>query len=97
MARILGETEFWGLPFKAQRGDAVPRPDTETLVEAVLEKRVGCAPEITICDLGTGSGAIAIALLEELPQARAVATDISDEALAMARRNAEQAGRAVAT
>ena len=60
------------------------------------KRRVRLPPEITICDLGTGSGAIVIALLRELPQARAVATDISEDALEMARRNAERLGVALA-
>src|SRR6187551_1083325 len=76
VARILGESEFWGLPFKVDAATLLPRPDTETLVEAALEEARGWPPEISICDLGTGSGAIVIALLKELPKARAVATDI---------------------
>jgi release factor glutamine methyltransferase len=92
VARILGESEFWGLPFKVDAATLLPRPDTETLVEAALEEARGWPPEISICDLGTGSGAIVIALLKELPKARAVATDISEDALAMTRRNAERLG-----
>jgi release factor glutamine methyltransferase len=93
VARIVGETEFWGLRIGLNAATLVPRPDTETLVEAVLqEARRGFPPDITICDLGTGSGAIAIALLRELPRAHAVATDISEEALSMARANAERLG-----
>ncbi len=92
VARILGRAEFWGLDLKLNSATLVPRPDTETLVEVVLENahRLPAAP--TICDLGTGSGAIAIALLSELREARAVATDISAEALAAARLNAEAHG-----
>lgn len=93
VARILGEKEFWGLPIKVSPATLVPRPETETLVEAVLSKIDSpdqC--EIAIADLGTGSGAIAIALLKELPKARAVATDISDEALDVARLNAVRLG-----
>jgi release factor glutamine methyltransferase len=93
VARILGETEFWGLPIRLSAATLVPRPDTETLVAAVLEAaRRMPSPEIAICDLGTGSGAIAIALLRELPRATALATDISDAALSMARLNAERLG-----
>jgi release factor glutamine methyltransferase len=92
VARILGKTEFWGLPFKVNAATLLPRADTETLVAAVLEEAQRLPPEISICDLGTGSGAIVIALLRELPQARAVATDISEDALQMARRNAETLG-----
>jgi len=93
VAHILGEAEFWGLPIRLNAATLAPRPDTETLVEIVLEEaRRRMAPDVRICDLGTGSGAIAIALLKELPEARALATDISGEALAMARRNAERLG-----
>ena len=71
----------------------IPRPETETLVELVLaEARSRFPPDVSICDLGTGSGAIAIALLSELPEARAVATDISEEALSIAMLNAERHG-----
>jgi release factor glutamine methyltransferase len=93
VGRILGETEFWGLRFKLNQATLVPRPETETLVEAVLEEaRRRFPPKIAIADLGTGSGVIAIALLSELPEARAVATDISEEALQQARSNARRNG-----
>ena len=92
VARIIGETEFWGLPIRLNAATLVPRPDTETLVEAVLREARRLPPDITICDLGTGSGAIALALLSELPKAHAVATDVSEEALSMARFNAERLG-----
>ena len=92
VARILGEKEFWGLPFMVNAATLVPRPETETLVGSVLAE-LRCrefAPSLCICDLGTGCGAILIALLTELPEAKGVATDISAEALAMARANAER-------
>ena len=93
IARILGETEFWGLSIRLNAATLIPRPDTEVLVETALEEARRSLPaDITICDLGTGSGAIAIALLRELPEAHALATDISAEALAMARENAERLG-----
>ncbi len=93
VARILGEKDFWGLPIKVSAATLVPRPDTETLVEVVLSAIPSCFGEdITIADLGTGSGAILIALLKELPSARGAATDISDEALQMARLNARRLG-----
>ena len=95
VARILGEKEFWGLPFLLHEATLVPRPETETLVAAVLaEARGRFPPDLTICDLGTGSGAILLALLSELPEARGTATDISEEALGTARRNAERLGLA---
>ncbi len=78
VARILGRAEFWGLDLKLNSATLVPRPDTETLVEVVLEEAHRLPAALTICDLGTGSGAIAIALLSELKEARAFATDISD-------------------
>lgn len=93
VARILGEKEFWGLRFGLDRATLEPRPDTEILVEAVLgEARRRFPPDLRICDLGTGSGAIIVALLAELPDAQGTATDISAAALAMARRNAERHG-----
>lgn len=93
VARILGEANFWGLRLRLNSDTLVPRAETETLVEVVLaEARGGVAAQTRICDLGTGSGAIAIALLSELPAARAVATDISEAALSMAKENAERHG-----
>ena len=97
VARILGEKEFWSLPIKVGAATLVPRPETETLVDIVLAaarrrfppERV---PELSIADLGTGSGVIALALLSELPQARVVATDICADALAIARLNADRLG-----
>lgn len=93
VGRILGEKEFWGLQMKVGGASLLPRPETETLVEIVLAKIRRCyRPDLTICDLGTGTGAILVALLKELPQARGFATDISEEALAIARLNAERHG-----
>ena len=96
VARILGEKEFWGMPLRLTPAMLVPRPDTEILVEAGLAavRSQGLPEDLWLCDLGTGSGAIALALLRELPRARAVATDISAEALAAARVNAESLGLA---
>lgn len=93
VARILGEKEFWGLSFVLHTATLVPRPETETLVAAVLdEARARFRPDLTIGDLGAGSGAILIALLSELPEARGTATDISADALGTARLNAERLG-----
>lgn len=89
-AYILGRKEFWGLEFTVSPAVLVPRPDTETLVEAALEV-VGsgeCAP--SILDLCTGSGAVAVALKYERPGARVWASDISGEALDIARHNVER-------
>jgi release factor glutamine methyltransferase len=93
VARIFGEAEFYGLRLKLGPATLIPRPETETLVELVLaEARNRFPPNVSICDLGTGSGAIAIALLTELPEAHATATDISEEALSIAMLNAERHG-----
>jgi release factor glutamine methyltransferase len=93
IARILGHREFWGLSFGLNEATLEPRPETEILVEAVLaEVRLRFAPDLAICDLGTGSGAILIALLTELPEARGVGTDIAQAALDMAEMNADRLG-----
>ncbi len=92
VARIVGEKEFWGLGFYLSEDTLVPRPDTETLVEAVLARieRPQALWTGTLCDLGTGSGAILIALLSELPLARGVGVDLSADAIATARRNSDR-------
>lgn len=90
--RILGVREFWGLPFRIDASTLAPRPETECLVEAVLTEAWQRGGGLTICDLGTGSGAIVVALLTELPQARALAIDLSPGALKMARINAQAHG-----
>ncbi|ADZ68911.1 peptide chain release factor N(5)-glutamine methyltransferase [Polymorphum gilvum] len=91
VGRILGRREFWGLELSLSPATLEPRPDTETLVEAVLARAGGEAAPV-LADIGTGSGAIAIAVLTALPEACAVATDISLEALATARANALRHG-----
>ncbi len=91
LSKIYGEREFWGLPFAVSEHTLDPRPDTETLIEAVLKSADREKP-LSILDLGTGSGCILISLLHELPNARGVAADISEEALALARENAEKNG-----
>jgi release factor glutamine methyltransferase len=93
VARIMGEKEFWGLPFKVTPAVLVPRPETETVVELALAL-VDRASPLRIVDLGTGSGAILLALLSELPQARGTGIDISANALDVARNNAERLGLA---
>ena len=87
---ITGHQEFYGLDFIVTPAVLIPRPETEHLVEAVLDitNHIPVAPKIV--DVGTGSGAIAIALANELPDAYLYATDISDEALEIARANASR-------
>jgi release factor glutamine methyltransferase len=72
MAYILGEREFWGLPFKVSPAVLVPRPDSETLIEAVLSLMPDRARAWRILDLGVGSGCLMLTLLREYPQARGV-------------------------
>ncbi len=87
ISRILGQREFWGLPFKLTPDVLDPRPDTETLVEVAL-KRLSSQPPETILDLGTGSGCILIALLSEWKHANGIGVDRSFDALKTARENA---------
>ena len=91
VARIVGTREFWGLPLHLSAATLVPRPDTETVVELALEMlQASTDPDrrLRIADIGTGSGAILLALLSELPDACGVGTDISVAALQTARSNA---------
>lgn len=90
VALLLGKKEFWSLPLEVTPDVLVPRPETETLVEAALQASAKMDAELEIFDLGTGSGAIALALAKELPEARITASDLSAAALEVARRNAEQ-------
>jgi release factor glutamine methyltransferase len=91
IARMLGCKEFWGLPFKLNPHTLLPRPETETVVEATLaalEAEHHSPHVLRIVDLGTGSGALLLALLSELPNACGIGTDISVTALGCARDNA---------
>jgi release factor glutamine methyltransferase len=95
VARIVGTKEFWGLPLKLSSATLVPRPDTETVVERALEilRAEGTINHaLRIADLGTGSGAILLALLSELPNAQGIGTDISTDALNTAEANAAELG-----
>lgn len=87
---ILGEIEWCGLNLKVDRRALIPRPETERLVE-IIEGMLSEAPA-RILDLGTGSGAIALALAKRYPTAEVVAIDTSEEALTLARENAVSAG-----
>jgi release factor glutamine methyltransferase len=96
LAYLLGTREFWSLPLAVASGVLIPRPETETLVESALAACAEVSPASPggpiIIDLCTGTGAIAIALARELPEARVFATDISRRALRVARANAEAHG-----
>ncbi|CAM5492794.1 Release factor glutamine methyltransferase OS=Afipia felis OX=1035 GN=prmC PE=3 SV=1 [Afipia felis] len=95
VARLLGRKEFWGLSLALSPATLVPRPDTETIVEAALARlqRDGRADDrLRIADLGTGSGAILLALLSELPNAQGIGTDINPDALRTAAHNAAALG-----
>jgi release factor glutamine methyltransferase len=97
VSRIVGEKEFWSLSLRVTPDVLVPRPETETIVEAALDEvgRIGGRAEpLRILDIGTGSGALLLALLKEMPNATGLGTDISTAALAVARSNAERLGLA---
>jgi release factor glutamine methyltransferase len=85
---LVGETEFWGLPFHVEPSVLVPRPDTETLIEVARAARPDRAAPCRILDLCTGSGVIAVSLAREYPAAQVIATELSSAAAALARRNA---------
>ncbi len=95
VARIVGTKEFWSLTLRVGAATLVPRPETETLIEAALDfidRRGARSRPLRIADLGTGNGAILLALLSELPAACGIGTDVSAAALAVARHNAERLG-----
>ena len=89
VARIIGEKEFYGLPFQLGPATLEPRPDTELLVDLAIAALPAGG---RLLDLGTGTGCIPIAILANRPDARAVATDLNPEALSIARLNAERHG-----
>ena len=93
IAYIVGQREFFGLPFEVGGAVLIPRPDTELLVELTLER---LPPSGRVLDMGTGSGAIAVALAHTRRDADVTALDVSPEALAVARRNAAANGARVA-
>jgi release factor glutamine methyltransferase len=86
MAYLIGQREFYGLPFYVDPSVLIPRPDTELLVELALDR---LPQQGSVLDMGTGSGAIAIALAHTRPDAKVTALDVSAAALAVARRNAD--------
>ena len=88
---ILGETEFFGLPFKVNENVLIPRPETEELVDWVLkDQSTKSDDKLSILDIGTGSGCIAISLAKNLPQAKVFALDVSKGALKIAQENAKE-------
>ncbi len=92
LAYVVGEQEFWSLPFAVSRAVLVPRRDTETLIEAVLAALPDRAAALRGVDVGTGSGAIAITLAREYRSSRWLAVDLSPEAAELARANAARHG-----
>jgi len=87
VAYIIGRREFYGRPFAVTPAVLIPRPETEVLVDAALE-RIPATGRVRVLDVGTGSGCVAVAIASERPQCRLLAVDRSLEALAIARRNA---------
>jgi len=94
VAYITGKKEFWSLSFEVNRNVLIPRPETELLVESIVKVYSSGYGDhhVMILDIGTGSGAISVALASELKNARIVATDISQDALAVAMRNSRKNG-----
>jgi release factor glutamine methyltransferase len=94
MAHILGRREFWSLAFKVTADTLDPRPDSETLVQAVLDHTPDRSAALRLADFGTGTGCLLLALLHELPNATGVGVDVSAAALAVAAENASTHGLA---
>ncbi len=90
MSHILGEREFWSLPFKVTADTLTPRPDSETLIEAVLRFFDDQQAALRVLDLGVGTGCLLLSVLSEYPNASGLGVDASQGALAVARENAER-------
>lgn len=91
-AYIVGSREFWGLDFAVTPAVLIPRPETEFVVEETLRAASSLGAPVRIADIGTGCGCIAVSVAHEVPHAAVVATDVSGDALAVARRNAGRHG-----
>ncbi|MFO0748961.1 MAG: peptide chain release factor N(5)-glutamine methyltransferase [Myxococcota bacterium] len=90
---ILGQREFWSLSFAVEDGVLIPRPDSEVLIEEIVQAMAARKDEaLSVADVGTGTGCLAIALATELPQAKVWAGDIADVPLRLARANADALG-----
>ncbi len=92
IAHIVGRREFWSLRFEVSPATLIPRPDSETLIEAALEAFTGRVPPRRVLDLGTGTGCLLLALLHEYPSAFGVGVDLEPTAASLAQRNATQLG-----
>jgi release factor glutamine methyltransferase len=92
VAYITGHREFWGLDFDVSPAVLIPRPESELIVEAALTFLSDAEARLRIADIGTGSGCLAVSLAYERPHATLLGTDVSEDALAIARRNAERHG-----
>jgi release factor glutamine methyltransferase len=92
VAQLVGRKEFWSMPLRVTRDVLAPRPETETLVAAALDLLPEPQRPARVLDVGTGSGAVALAIARERPQALITATDLSQEALKVAQQNAEELG-----
>jgi release factor glutamine methyltransferase len=94
LSRILGVREFWGLSFALSADTLDPRPETETVIEAVLRRKSDRHAPLHVLDLGTGTGCLLLALLHEFPSATGVGIDIAEGAVTTASRNAASLGLA---
>jgi release factor glutamine methyltransferase len=92
IAYITGVKEFWSLNFNVTKETLIPRPDSETIVQSVLDTITNHMDHISILDLGTGSGCLLLALLSELPKAIGVGIDISSRSCKIAKKNAKELG-----
>ncbi|MEQ1790050.1 MAG: peptide chain release factor N(5)-glutamine methyltransferase [Rickettsiales bacterium] len=92
IAQLIGKREFWGMNFVVSNDTLDPRPDSETLIEYVLERISNRADVLRVLDLGTGTGCLLLAMLSELPAAKGVGVDYCDKALLVAKENAMALG-----